>query len=114
MNDIRAEFEKWYLKEHGCDISEFFSDGGYDLYKAELLWIGFQAGAALNAVSVGDDRELIEQVAMAIYDQWKYSPEYRPWVMYGNSLVQDKTRRIARDAIEAAKSSAIKAKGESK
>jgi hypothetical protein len=40
--------------------------------------------------------ELIEQLAKLIYQQWGLSPNYVRWVEGGNSLNQDKARRMAK------------------
>jgi len=59
MNDIRAEFEKWH-KENYCNYSyDTFMNGDYRHPKVDESWIAFQAGAALNAVSVGDGYVLV-------------------------------------------------------
>jgi hypothetical protein len=45
-------------------------------------------------------KELIEQLAKLIYQQWALSPNYVRWVEGGNSLNQDKARRIAKQFID--------------
>lgn len=45
------------------------------------------------------DKQAMEAVAKAIYEQWVGHPGYKPWVERGNSLMQDKARDIARAAL---------------
>ena len=39
--------------------------------------------------------EVLEEAAKLVYDSWKGSPGWRPWVPNGNSLRQDDARGVA-------------------
>jgi hypothetical protein len=59
----------------------------------KAMWVlGFNA--ALDRV--------IEVKAREIYDTWKDQRGWVPWVLAGNSLMQDKARRIAADGVKEA------------
>lgn len=41
------------------------------------------------------EKETLEIVANAIYDQWKFMPGWEPWVAGGNSMRQEDARKLA-------------------
>lgn len=43
------------------------------------------------------EKEMLEVVAQAIYDQWRFMPGWEPWVPYGNSLRQTDARALAQN-----------------
>lgn len=45
-------------------------------------------------------KEELEEEARAIYESWSSSPKYKPWVVGGNSQMQDHARYLARKNLE--------------
>jgi len=74
MNDIRAEFENLYfnmlyapLKDDAYRNFILSREGeGYSNQQTHAAWWGFQAGAALNAVSVSVGDEVTELKALIV------------------------------------------------
>jgi len=80
-NNLRADFEKWYHDKFGIEYDvlamlwqEKIND--YSTHSLHLSWEAFQAGAALNAVSVASGYVLVpiepdEDMVEAIWQRHK-------------------------------------------
>ncbi len=73
------------------------SGGDFDATDEEAAALLVIAELAACPVTPAPD----EAVAKAIYIQWAYKPSFVPWVDGGNSMMQDKARRLASQALSA-------------
>lgn len=53
MTETRKEFEEWYLKEYGNDISEYFINERYLHEMVHMQYMGWQACKSINDKRIG-------------------------------------------------------------
>lgn len=81
--DPQEGFINWW-----ASLSSPFVAGDDPIHAAEQAW---------HHSRYVTEKEMIEVVAQAIYDQWRFMPGWEPWVPHGNSMRQHDARMLARN-----------------